>query len=291
VSVLPGPPPADPGRAGTGADNIGQAAEHPPPSPVQPGGTPAQGQSEAIAGGAEGSAQMRAGPVHHLSLAPTKTGGEAPANVDADGEGIAPVAAEPRMAGPQIGAIHTDRDRMMATPDDLDRKAEQSGAPPQPEATAVSHAEPGPVARPAESPAQPRIVSAAPHGISHQIGEAITRFPDQPVEIALSPEELGRVRMVIAMSDGALTLQITAERSETLELMRRHAEQLAQDFRQLGFDRLDFRFGGEAGGQSQPSEPPSDVQKTDLPAAQPAAALAQAPRGPVASGRNLDIRL
>lgn len=291
VSVLPDLPPADPDRVGAGADKFGQAAAQTPPSPLQPGGILAQGQSEAIAGAAGESAQMRADPVHHPSLAPTKTGREAAARVDADGEGVAPVAAESQMAAPRIGAIHTDRDRVMATPNDLDHIAEQADAPLQPEAMAVPHAEPDPVARPAESPAQPRIVSAAPRDISHQIGEAITRFPDQPVEIALSPEELGRVRMVIAMSDGALTLQITAERPETLELMRRHAEQLAQDFRQLGFDKLDFRFGGETGGQSQPSEPPSEVHETDLPAAQPAAALAQAPRGPVASGRNLDIRL
>jgi len=78
--------------------------------------------------------------------------------------------------------------------------------------------------------------------IAHQLALNISHQPGREVEITLSPDELGKVRMTVSAADGALTLSLTADRGDTLDLLRRHIDQLAQDFRDLGFDRLNFSF-------------------------------------------------
>ena len=59
----------------------------------------------------------------------------------------------------------------------------------------------------------------------------------------MSPEELGRVRLTLSTTEAGLTLSVLAERPETLDMMRRHIEQLAQEFRDLGFGDVSFSFG------------------------------------------------
>ncbi len=78
--------------------------------------------------------------------------------------------------------------------------------------------------------------------ISHQMAEAIRVTLDRSVEIALNPKELGRVRMVLSPSDAGVTLNILAERPETLELMRRNIDDLAKSFADLGYEDISFSF-------------------------------------------------
>ena len=66
--------------------------------------------------------------------------------------------------------------------------------------------------------------------------------PDQPIELRLDPQELGQVRMVLSSQDQSLTLVMSAERPETLDLMRRHIDQLAQEFQEMGYTDLNFSF-------------------------------------------------
>ena len=134
--------------------------------------------------------------------------------------------------------------------------------------------------------------------IGRQLSEAMTGMPDRPVEIALSPEELGRVRMVIATTDGTVSLQVIAERPETVELMRRHADLLAQDLRQLGFDQLDLRFSGQSDGRAgegparQPDQFAAFRTSNEGDAiASPVARSERSGSTAAASGRSLDIRL
>ncbi|PHR88516.1 MAG: hypothetical protein COA78_36380 [Blastopirellula sp.] len=101
-----------------------------------------------------------------------------------------------------------------------------------------------------------------------QMVDALVRQPDQPIEVALNPEELGRVRIALTHLDSGLSVTITAERPETLDLMRRHIEQLAAEFRQLGYDNIGFEFfGGDANssGQSETENQPSLEQMADIP--------------------------
>lgn len=78
---------------------------------------------------------------------------------------------------------------------------------------------------------------------AHQIADAIHRSPEKSIEIALSPAELGRVRMVLLPSEGSIVVNILAERADTLDLMRRHIDDLGRSFSELGYDDISFAFG------------------------------------------------
>jgi len=69
--------------------------------------------------------------------------------------------------------------------------------------------------------------------------------------------------MSMVTSEASLVLTITAERSDTLDLLRRHASELGQEFAALGYDSIDFQFQGHGesarsfddtqSGQSEPT--------------------------------------
>ena len=63
------------------------------------------------------------------------------------------------------------------------------------------------------------------------------------MELVLSPAELGRVRISMQANDGGMVIQVIAERPETLDLMRRHISDLAQEFRNIGYGSAEFSFG------------------------------------------------
>lgn len=99
----------------------------------------------------------------------------------------------------------------------------------------------------------PASRSIAPHSASilRQVGDAVVRAKGEQVEISLSPEELGKVRMVLASHNHAPHITIWAERPETLDQLRRHAEVLIQQFSEdgLGDATLDFRDRQQARDQ------------------------------------------
>ncbi|WP_187394009.1 flagellar hook-length control protein FliK [Oceaniovalibus sp. ACAM 378] len=100
-------------------------------------------------------------------------------------------------------------------------------------------------------PPQP---SAPP--VTQQIVQAIGDLSRGPVELRMAPEELGAVRMTLTPTEQGLTLTIHADRDETAALLRRHLDQLAADFRDLGFRNLSFQLGsGGAGGSGAHVEP------------------------------------
>jgi len=120
-----------------------------------------------------------------------------------------------------------------------------------------------------------------------QMAQALGRQPDKPVEIALNPEELGRVRIALTPSDTGLAVTINAERPETLDLMRRHIEQLAVEFRRLGYENVGFEFSGDGAGTSDQSEsdnPVQSVQETESESSD----IAQISRG---SSTGVDLRM
>ncbi len=90
---------------------------------------------------------------------------------------------------------------------------------------------------------------------AYQIAMAAAQFSERPVELVLSPEELGRVRITLSLGDNnAITVSIVADRPDTLDLMRRNIPALAQEFRDIGYQNASFSFGpgsGEKGGLPQ----------------------------------------
>ncbi|BBU59258.1 hypothetical protein KU6B_55230 [Mameliella alba] len=89
--------------------------------------------------------------------------------------------------------------------------------------------------------------------IFRQVSDGMARLGEGSVEIRLSPEELGQVRMQMVPSDNGMTVHITADRPETLDLMRRHIDQLARDLADAGYESASFSFGEGGEGGEEPT--------------------------------------
>ena len=123
--------------------------------------------------------------------------------------------------------------------------------------------------------------------VATQISVAVANHPNKATEIALNPEELGRVRLSMTAVDGTLTLHVVAERPETQDLLRRHIDVLAQEFRDLGYDTISFSFGQEGQAATDHDHKADEDQGlTDLSEDQPTT------NGPVVTPTSgLDLRL
>ncbi len=97
-----------------------------------------------------------------------------------------------------------------------------------------------------------------PRSLAFQLQEAARGLGGQPVDVSLHPEELGRVRLSIAASELGVSLQILAERPETLDIMRRHAEMLAKELGEIGFASIDLAFGQGHAPQSDEQDASPD---------------------------------
>ncbi len=119
-----------------------------------------------------------------------------------------------------------------------------------------------------------------------QISSAVAGGGDR-VEIALNPEELGRVRMSIVTREDSIILHLGADRPETLDLMRRHIDELSSAFREIGYGSVAFTFGdgsdgtGEGAGGHEPDE--AEIRTIATPDAPP-----ERPTRPVSG---LDMRI
>ncbi|NDV98170.1 flagellar hook-length control protein FliK [Salipiger sp. PrR002] len=123
-----------------------------------------------------------------------------------------------------------------------------------------------------------------------QIAEAITGAEDGRVELQLEPEELGRVSFNMKHSEQGVSLHITADRPETLELLRRHADQLVRYLQEHGYQSSSFSFaGGRSGRQPAPGKLRGAGQPH--PSAEVTTAATQAPRSGKRQSNGMDLRL
>ena len=87
--------------------------------------------------------------------------------------------------------------------------------------------------------------SDLPQTIAMQIAAAIQRGTPgtkSGIELMLSPEELGPVRLTFTHSESGVTVNVQADRAETLELLRRNIDSLAQEFLDIGYESAEFTF-------------------------------------------------
>ena len=101
--------------------------------------------------------------------------------------------------------------------------------------------------------------------VLQQITDAIRRSPDKPIEIALNPAELGRVRMVMSASDAGITVNILAERPDTMDLLRRNIDDLSKSFSEMGYEDISFSFehGDQTADDSEPQHSDSPTFAPD----------------------------
>lgn len=155
---------------------------------------------------------------------------------------------------------------------------------------------PGQARQGAPAPAAPSPFAAAqgaPPQVS-QISAAIRGSTDPTFDIHLSPAELGKVRITLTPSDTGIIVSVLADRPETLDLLRRHADLLAQDFREMGYESAAFSFGAggqsDAGGRQGTDKPvPQGAQEEAAPVDRDAAA--EHPAGPLMAAGRVDLRL
>jgi hypothetical protein len=316
------PPAADGPAAGQRRDPA-QIGIHPPQSPVMSG----EGQETGIA--AAGTAISRPPPPAGVPVATPPESPPAPATT-------APVTTAPMLlksalqAGESLAAVSGHR-VVAAAPAPRAAPAIPAAplatmppAAPPPQAgfsTALAEATgaasdsagfsdtalgasgqraPAPLATALAPPVQP---ASAGQDIPRQIAVQIARAAEGgagpargTVEISLSPEELGRVHLRLHPSEAGLSVTITADRPETLDLMRRNIDILAREFLEIGFEGAKFDFAqGGPGADSDPNMPGPDAAPAAAadPAPGPASPEpgARPPATSLVPGERLDLRL
>ncbi|WP_319825044.1 flagellar hook-length control protein FliK [Thalassovita sp.] len=254
-----GPPPAGNDRrdmAATRSNGLSQEAVHPPPpaGPVRP--DPSGGLANSDSG---------------LALAPEPatdaSAALAPRAVPGKRDGGAAPMPPPSVAQ-QSAATGTDSPPAALIPGDEALT----------DLTLVSHTQP-PATPPASTEPPPQTAGAGRQLLQH-LADTPMR-PGEPIEVSLAPEELGRVRLTARQTENGVVLIVQAERPETLDLMRRHLPELAQDLRTLGFGDVTYSDGREQ--QSRQDQP---IHRFARQPADPAVAAQQ--QGPVTG---LDLRL
>jgi len=166
-------------------------------------------------------------------------------------------------------------------------------APAALQAAFASAAPPAPLAapRPAHTAPPPTPLPSAPlpEQTAPALVQAVSQTGANTVELVLTPEDLGKLRFELTQTGDQMRIHLIVERPETLDLLRRNADQLLSEFRQAGFAGATLSFGqGGQGAQHQPPAAQAPAAQTTTPA--PPEHHAPAPM-PQSSGGGLDLRL
>ncbi len=174
------------------------------------------------------------------------------------------------------------------------REVEEPGPAEKPEALPVMADEPvlqssRESAPSLSAPAQATRAEVA-RAIAGQMATAVQARPGSgAVEIALNPEELGRVSIVLNGRDDGFYVTIAAERPETLDLMRRHIAVLNAEFQKLGYGDLSFDLGTSSDPR-QDARDPNTSGFVEMPSEEAAVHTNAIPQKS-APGRGIDMRL
>lgn len=131
------------------------------------------------------------------------------------------------------------------------------------------------------------LAHADPHTLCTQLAVAVSASDDSRVEIRLDPPELGRVHIHLTTTDGGVQATVTAQRPETQDFLRRHADTLAEELAAAGYGDVSLDFAAGEGAPRRDERPPADW-RTLAHAAEPAP-VAPTRRRDMPGG--LDIRL
>ncbi len=131
-----------------------------------------------------------------------------------------------------------------------------------------------------------------PSHIPRQLAEVLNTSSGKSVEVALRPEELGRVKMSITQAENGVIVNILAERPDTLDLLRRHIDQLNHELKLLGYQSPQFSFQneGESPSPDQNDTPHERASLSNDAATSPALPSTEERRS-VQPQSGLDIRI
>lgn len=112
-------------------------------------------------------------------------------------------------------------------------------------------------AQPPTSTVSVVALSQAPGALVSQLAttvvDSLSHTSVGVTEIRLSPEELGNVRVTLrtdAANPDRVVVMLSFDRPDTLDLFRRHADQLTDALRHAGFSQADIGFGQHGAGQT-----------------------------------------
>ncbi|MFY2823088.1 flagellar hook-length control protein FliK [Ruegeria sp. MALMAid1280] len=184
----------------------------------------------------------------------------------------------------QVQFLASDKSQVQAETQPIPEVEDMQAAreAPTPSATRES----GPAAQAMTATARAETARA----IASQMATAINvRSQSGAIEVALNPEELGRVSIVLNGRDDGLHLTISAERPETLDMMRRHLSVLEAEFQNFGLGDLSFDLGTSADAQHDESD---GGEGNEFSAPQPEHVAEAGPAHPnMAPDGRIDIRL
>ena len=149
-----------------------------------------------------------------------------------------------------------------------------------------------------ESPQASHFGRATATHVATQLAHAADQTTNGTADITLNPRELGQVKLSLQAVDGTMFVAIAAERPETAELMRRHIDTLAQEFRGLGYQDVSFSFSGRQDNTgrgsdqgSAPRDTPELPPHTDTTGDLPADRFIPRRTAEQTNGTGLDLRL
>ncbi|MBP7003066.1 flagellar hook-length control protein FliK [Amaricoccus sp.] len=132
--------------------------------------------------------------------------------------------------------------------------------------------------------------AASPRDVAGQITLGVAQAREGQVEIRLDPPELGRVQIRLhATETGGLQAVVLADRPETQDFLRRHAETLVRDLTEAGYAEVSLEFA--AGGDAPERDRPPEAAVALAYGQEPAAGAPAAPARSAATAAGLDIRL
>lgn len=143
------------------------------------------------------------------------------------------------------------------------------------------------------APTLARPVPHVAHDVLRQIASGAANRDSDRIEITLRPEELGTVRLVITGGERP-AIAVYAEHSDTLDLLRRHADILARELRDSGMGGAELTFADSGGagnrhasGADRTRSVTENERSAPVPEPQPTARAAS----PLRVGAQIDIRI
>jgi hypothetical protein len=116
----------------------------------------------------------------------------------------------------------------------------------------------GPSGSPASGQVAASVAAQSPvPQLAARLVEMLVHSGNGVTEFALSPDELGQVRVTLqadAQNPDRMIVMLVFDRQETLDLFRRHADQLADALRAAGYSGVDIGFGQSGTGHGNDSD-------------------------------------
>jgi hypothetical protein len=208
------------------------------------------------------------GPTHAATPVPPGISAFADYDAPTPGTGMPHKTSDAGSAPAMIRLPPDPAVKAVATVDPAARADITVGDPGQSGVPSLQASAQGPQAVSGSIPLSPTLPPQADATTLRQIATIVIAAAPGEIELRLSPDELGALRLTLVTDGDAIRVSVEAERQETLDLIRRHVSELAAEFRAMGYGSPSFTFGHSGGGGNaeRPAPAITDMEEPDAPA-------------------------